>query len=270
MPGQDRCLRCGSVLEAGEAFVDVHPPRMAGWKRPFRSAVRRLRLLGIIPDITGRVCDETAVKSRELMIGLGLSVIPGLAQIVAVRFREIRWYLPGWLVAFTVGIFLYGSGMGLVLLGLAAGLHAWMAFAHTLHKLLDEIYEKLMGMALLIVAAAVLYWGIRTSVFADFVWGYTSLTIPRYNIETGDCLLARRSLSNNKTLPRGHLAMTRLQETGRERWEIMSNCMMTEIVGLPGERIQLADDIFSINGGSDCWRRVWQAGGVGLTGWGCC
>ncbi len=210
--------------------------------------VRRLRLLGIIPDVTGRVSDETAIRARELVVGLVLSIVPGLAQLVAGRFREIRWYLPGWLVAFTVGIFLYGSRMGYVLLGLAVGLHAWMAFAHTLHKLLDEIYEKLMGLVLLIVAVAFFYWGIRTFAFADFVWGYTSLTIPQYKIEPGDCLLARRSLANSKALPRGCLALTRLQETGRRGLDIMSNYMMAEVVGLPGEEIRLAGNIFHVNG----------------------
>jgi hypothetical protein len=59
------------------------------------------------------------------------SIIPGLAHLLQRRFREIRWYFIGWLLALVLGLFLYGTSIGLGLVGLAIGLHAWIAVQHS-------------------------------------------------------------------------------------------------------------------------------------------
>ena len=41
IPGQTRCIRCGSILEAGSAVIDIYPPRMPAWSKPSAPSMNR-------------------------------------------------------------------------------------------------------------------------------------------------------------------------------------------------------------------------------------
>jgi len=248
MPGESRCFKCGSVLSGQGVAVDVHPPRMDRWKGPFRAVPRWIRLRTRFGERL-RVPAFLRIMSGNAALGLVLSLIPGLAQAVSGRFREVRWFVFGWLLLLPAGIFFYGSGTGYLLLGIAVGLHGWIAFRHSLMKEHAEIGQRIFDFSMLLVVFGLLYFGVRSTLLGDFMFGYTNLTIPYQNIESGDMLLARRSLSGAEDLKRGGLVQSTLRMVGRGR-RVFSGGARTivQIVGLGGEKIEITDGAYVVDG----------------------
>jgi hypothetical protein len=187
------------------------------------------------------------IMSADAFLGLILSIIPGLAHYVDGRFREVRWFVLGWLLAVLAGIFFYGGGLGFLLLGLAVGLHGWIAFSYALSKEKDEPIERFRTLAMLLVAFGLLYWGVRAVAFRDFVFGLSNLTIPGQNIQVGDVLLARRSRANVDELLRGSLILGNFHllygnQVTQNTYEIMG-----QIIALPGEKIAITEGRFVVN-----------------------
>lgn len=254
MPGQSRCFKCGSVLDAKEAAVNVQPPRMAKWKKPFRLTVRRLRRLKKTNrslragrgDITWGTSPPGAVS------GLLLSIIPGLAHLAAGRFSRVRWYCLAWLILLVGAGYLFGSTWGFAMLGLAIGIHAWVAFNYSLNKNCTELSDKIGWLFAIIIALALLYWGVRRTVFADFIWAYTNLTIPSEKIETGDCLLARRTLADVNSIKNGSLVLVSVRTErnvgGRRQRDREVGRMIVQVIALPGQQVTITQDGFSVDG----------------------
>src|SRR5512146_3281178 len=98
IPGQTRCIRCGSILEAGSAVIDIYPPRMPAWSRPLRAArrwVRTQRVLSRMPATVQRGFDLVVSDS---LVGLLLSIVPGLPHLIKRRFREVRLLVLLWVI----------------------------------------------------------------------------------------------------------------------------------------------------------------------------
>ncbi len=249
IPGETRCLRCGSILEAKDVAVDVHPPRMAYWKKPERAALRWLRLHIALPEglTVPRVPAFLRIMSADAFLGLILSIIPGLAHYISGRFREIRWFVLGWFLALLAGIFFYGGGLGFLLLGLAVGLHGWIAFSYALSKERTEISGKIRDFAVVLVVFAIFYWGIRATAFRDFVFGLSNLAIPNQDVQVGDVLLARRSRAHGGNFPRGSLVFGRFPQIYGN--QVMPNryTVSGQIVALPGEKIEINGGRFVVN-----------------------
>lgn len=252
IPGQDRCLRCGSILEAAGRLVDVHPPRMAGWRGPVRGLVRWFRGHRAIPEgLPGKRIRRGLDRiASDALIGLIISVVPGLAHFVKGRFREVRLLVLVWAVLLSAGLFLYGSSVGSLLIGLAIGLHAWIAIQFGLIKVVTGFVERV-GLVLLVTAGlALLYWAAPRLVFRGYTGGYTALTIPEMRIESGDYLLVRRTEALQETLPRGTLVLIRPLRLRNYRTDLFNQqpLMIGQIVGLPGETVALADGLYSAGG----------------------
>jgi len=222
---------------------------MDRWKGPFRAVPRWIRLRTRFGERL-RVPAFLRIMSGNAALGLLLSLIPGLAQAVDGRFREVRWFVVGWLVLLPAGIFFYGSGAGFLLLGIAVGLHGWIAFRHSLMKEHAEIGQRMFDFSMLLVIFGLLYWGVRSTLFGDFVFGYTNLTIPYQSVESGDMLLARRSLSGAEDLKRGDFVQTSLGMVGRGRRIFSRGGARTivQIVGLGGEKVEITDKAYVIDG----------------------
>jgi len=183
--------------------------------------------------------------------GLFLSIIPGLAHLVHRRFREIRWYFIAWLIALSTGLFLYGTNIGLCFIGLAVGLHAWIAVQHSLLKQLKTLSERLGAVLVALVILALIYRFAPRLIVPDLTGGYTALTLPYQNVQRGDYLLAWRDEVSDHPLPRGSLVLARLTAVELRRQSRRASRggnMIVQIVGLPGETVQTRNDVFIIDG----------------------
>jgi hypothetical protein len=107
IPGQARCIRCGSILEAGSEVIQIYPPRMPVWRRPFRDAMRCFRAWRFVPERP-----PTAIRREFDRIasghfgGLILSVVPGLAHLLNGRFREVWLFVLLWFIVLGAGLLL--------------------------------------------------------------------------------------------------------------------------------------------------------------------
>jgi len=187
--------------------------------------------------------------SNSAFPGLILSIVPGLAHFIEGRFREVRWFVLGWLLALLGGIFFYGGTLGFSLLGLAVGLHGWVAFNHSLVREEAEPQKKGLDYMALLVVIGLLYWGIRGTAFRDFTFGYTNLTIPYQNIQSGDLLLARRSAVAGDVPSRGALAIGSFKQLYNNYGPASGRTyvMIGQIVALPGEKIEITGGQFLID-----------------------
>lgn len=252
IPGQDRCLKCGSILEVAGAVVEVHPPRMSAWKRPMRGILRWVRRRRAVPaEIpTGFIREKLGRIATDGLVGLVVGIIPGLAHVAKGRFREIRLILLLWAALLFLGLFLYGSGLGFVCIGLAIGLHAWIAIQFGLFKEIAGFIEKIVVVVTVVVVLTVLYWAIPRILLHGYTGGHTSLTIPQLNISAGDYLLVRRT-PRLRQFPRGTLVLIRPERFRNARTHMGlggQDWTVGQVVGCPEERIGIANTRFVVEG----------------------
>jgi len=252
IPGAKRCIKCGSALEIKPTAINVHPPRMSNWKKPFRNVLRWMRQGKIVPQQNIKLHFPLWMKGifSDSFLGLFLSIIPGLAHLVQNRFKEIRWYFLAWLILILSGLFLYGSAAGFICLGLAVGVHAGIALQYGIIKDLANVREKIVTVILVLIGLMFIYRFIPDILFPNLVGGYSTLTLPYHNVEAGDYLLARGGLDQDILLPRGslvliHPATLTSHGGGVTRSE---DAIIGEIVGLAGDELQITDSIFIVNG----------------------
>jgi hypothetical protein len=253
VPGESRCFKCGSILGGQNVPVDVHPPRMSKWQRPFRSTIRRLRLLNVLPEqgIYEWLPDWMKIMSGSAFLSLVLSIVPGLSHFTQRRFSQVRGYLAAWFVFLLTGMFLYGGFLGFLLIGLAVATHVWIALHAALFIEHQEMGRRVFDVVFLLFLYMFIYWGIRTFVFGEFVFANTALNIPSQNVQPGDCQLARRSLTQRGPFSRGTLVLIypTSERIGYRRGITVSSELMTvQIVGLPGEEVQIKGNRFVVNG----------------------
>jgi len=186
--------------------------------------------------------------SGNALAGILLSIVPGLAHFVEGRFREVRWWVTGWIVVLLVGVFFYGSGTGFLFLGFAVGIHSWIAFNHMLIREHNEARERFIDFGMLLVFFGLLYFGVRVTVLRDFVLGFSSRTIPYQNVQQGDIILARRSRARADFHKRGSFVLVTLREVGARRVWGVEGEMVAHVVAVGGETIEVTDGVFVVNG----------------------
>ncbi|MHC4159893.1 MAG: hypothetical protein ACYSSO_12525, partial [Planctomycetota bacterium] len=251
IPGQKTCIKCGSTLEIKSTAINVHPPRMSKWKRPFRDLQRLVR--------RGKVVPQESIKSHCLpwikevfsgsFSGLFLSVIPGLAHFIQNRFREIRWYFLAWSVLLISGLFLYGSVVGFICLGLAVGVHAGIAVQYGIIKDLASLREKIVTVVLVLLALTFIYRFIPRILVPNLTGGYSGLSVPHYRVEAGDYLLAWGGLDRGTLLARGSLVLTHpVTFTSHGRTTESTEEIIGQIVGLAGDHLEIQHGFFVVNG----------------------
>lgn len=252
IPGQKTCIKCGSALEIKPAAIDVHPLRMSKWKKPFRNLLRLMRKGKVVPRENIKLHCPPWIKGvfSDSILGLLLSVIPGLAHLLQNRFKEIRWYFLAWLILLLSGLFLYGSAAGFICLGLAIGIHVGIAVQYGIIKDLANLREKIITVILVLIALTFIYRFVPRMLFPNLTGGYSSLSIPYYKVEAGDYLLAWRGLAQDTLLPRGSLVLihpvTLTSHGGRvtrSEGEVIG-----QIVGLAGEQLEIQNGLFIVDG----------------------
>ncbi|MHC4160297.1 MAG: S26 family signal peptidase [Planctomycetota bacterium] len=187
----------------------------------------------------------------DSFLGLCLSIIPGLAHFIQNRFREIRWYFLAWLVLLLSGLFLYGSAAGFICLGLALGIHACIAVQYGIIKDLPNLREKIITVILVLLALALIYRFIPRILVPNLTGGYSSLSVPYYKVEAGDYLLAWRGLDQETLLARSSLVLiypVTVRSAGRVQITASRETIIGQIVGLPGEHLEIRKGFFVVNG----------------------
>jgi type IV secretory pathway protease TraF len=251
IPGQTRCLRCGSILEAGGAAIEIYPPRMAAWRKPFRDVMRWLRgrrLMSKMPAAVRRGCD---VVISDSLIGLVLNVVPGLPYLLKRRFREVRLLVLVWFILLCASVFFYHSPIGGLLIGLTLAVHAWIAVRYGIIKEIEGFTERVALVLIVIILLALLYWAVPRVVIRGFTGGYTSLTIPALNVSTGDYFLVRHVAGREEPLPRGTLVLIEppgIRNAHRDQRLNQGQRMIGQIVGLPGEAVRVERNAYVIGG----------------------
>lgn len=251
IPGQKTCIKCGSVLEIKPTSIDVHPPRMPKWEKPFRNLLRLIRRGRVVPRGNIRPLHSPWLRevSDDSFLGLFLSIIPGFAHFIQKRFGEVKWYFLAWLILLIAGLFLYGSIAGSICLGLAIGLHAGITVQYGIIKELAGLREKIFTVILVLFALTFIYRLTPKIIIPNLTGGYSSLSVPSYDIETGDYLLTWSGLDQKALLPRGSLVLIHpVTFTGYGRATVSKAKIIGQIVGLAGDYLEIQGDFFIVNG----------------------
>ncbi len=246
MPGRERCFKCGSILEP-TAVADIHPPRMPAWKGPFREIARLVRGSRGASEKprTPRARQVLSRAANDALLGVVLSVVPGLAHALNRRFKEIRLHVLVWAILLSLGVFLYGSPYGFVCVGLAIGLHVWIALKFGLLQEIGDLGTRIGAIFVVTMGLSALYWAVPRVVFWGYAAGYTALTIPDMNVKAGDYLLIRR-IGDVHPIPRGTLVLFR--PSGYNNGLAPGVRTVGQIIGLPGETVSLSNEVFRIGG----------------------
>ncbi len=249
IPGQTRCVRCGSILEADGHPIDVHPPRMPAWQKPFRDTVRRLRRCRVMPEKSPITWLGTGLGSvlSSTAAGLLLNVIPGLGYLLQGRFRSVCLLVLLWLILLSAGLFLYGGPVAIFLIGLAIGVHAWIAVQEDVFKRIPQLIERVGLVLLVVVGLVILYVTIARTFDIGIVGARTLLAVPALNVREGDYLLVHRLDETRAPFQRGTLVWVVLhQRLARGPRGRASPPTIGQVVGLPGESIAIRNKIYFV------------------------
>jgi hypothetical protein len=224
---------------------------MSKWKRPFRNLLRLIRRGKVVPQENLRLHSHPwfGEAFSDSFLGLFLSIIPGLAHFIQNRFREIRWYFLAWLVLLVSSLFLYGSAAGYICLGLAVGIHAYIAIQYGIIKEIAHLREKILTVILVLIALTFIYRFIPRILIPNLTGGYSSLSVPYYKVEAGDYLLAWGGLDQETLLTRSSLVLVYpVTFSSHGRTTEGKEKIIGQIVGLPGEYLEIQEGFFVVNG----------------------
>jgi hypothetical protein len=99
----------------------------------------------------------------------------------------------------------------------------------------------------MLIVLVFIYRAIPSLVLPDLTAGHTTLTIPYQEILPGDYLLARHSQAGREHIGRGSLVLTHLAQTRNQRSR-KGQEMIVQVVGLPGETLEITDNVFVVDG----------------------
>jgi hypothetical protein len=255
MPDETRCFRCGSVL-LQDKVLDVHPPRMSAWKKPWRNIFRFMRQRNALPENSIRFnVRGWLLKMIDDPYGsILISIIPGLSHYTRGRFREIRIFWFAWLAMLLSSIFFYGSSIGFYLLALAITVHAWIAVQLALIRQVTEFHKRIVAMLIIIAGLWFIYNAAGRVIFFDFLGSPAAFSLPAQNIQEGDYLLGRRSLAHRVSLKRGTLVIARLNTVrigGHDQVTTIGQSQIptvAQIVGLENEQVTIENNALIVNG----------------------
>jgi hypothetical protein len=256
MPGTTTCFSCGSILGNNQVAVDIHPPRAQKWRQASRRILWRIRTSRLKERSAARIRKDRIRSNKRVPFSdvgfLFLSVIPGLAHLVQRQGRSIRWCFAAWIVLLMAGIFFLWTAGGVLFIGLAVGVHAWiMADAAQLIVPDQKFWHRVAGLFCAGLCILGMYRATGSFLARDIVADFTSLTIPYQDIQSGDLLLCRRSLAQGAFLPRGSIVLVdattiRVGYRGAARRSGGRN-VIGQVIGFPHENVQIQNGVFRIN-----------------------
>ncbi|HAL44319.1 MAG: hypothetical protein A2Y12_15975 [Planctomycetes bacterium GWF2_42_9] len=248
MPGQKTCFKCGAVMEIDPNSISIYPARMAKWKKPVRAVARVLRRIGGYSEIKFTPPAWVSDYLDDSIPSLIMSVIPGLAHLFTGRFKEIRIYFLLWLIFLSTGLFFFGSPNGYILLALAVGMHTGIAVQYRFLKKLETVREKIAVTVVVLILFSLMYRYMPRLVVPNLDGGNIFFDIPARQIVNGDYFLSWRNI-DQKDLKRGDLIFVKpsVAYNYRQRMRQSTGQTICQIVGLPGEKLEILNGIFFVN-----------------------
>ena len=245
MPGLTVCVRCGAVLDASSP-VDVNPPR-AGRSKLFRPIGywlnRRLRyhVFDMAQAAPERYDVKLARERRDLVLAM-VSVVPGLGHLLKGELGRIKILWPVWAGVLLLGLVLYGSRMGGLLIGAAMAVHAWiLCDAGAFRKRIEQWYGRVL---VVLGAFALLLFGVyapmRYAVGRVVRTAYAPVAFAEEGIRARDLLLVWLRAYRDEAPRRGDLMLCNFR--GRDRipgagYVIGGGRSIVRLLGMPGDRI---------------------------------
>jgi hypothetical protein len=237
-------------MEIDPNSVSIYPDRMPKWKKPLRAMARTLRRVHDFGDIKFTPPAWISDYLDDSIPCLVLSIIPGLAHLFNGRFKEIRIYFLLWIIFLGAGLFFFGSQNGYIMLALAVGMHTGIAVQYRFLKKLETVREKIMITVIVLILFSLMYRYIPRLVVPNLDGGNIFFDIPAKHIANGDYFLSWRNI-DQKNIKRGDLVFVRPSRLYNHRpaWEDQpTGQAICQIVGLPGEKLEILNGNFFING----------------------
>ena len=240
IPGQTKCFSCGCILESEEDF-DPTPPRASAWKKINSRTTRIFRKVGLRFRFVPSGFIENLCWNE--LIAVGLSLVPGLPQVLQCRFKHMWWAIALWGFCLIGGLLLLGTDLGAVLIAVCISTHAFLISNSILLKL------KFWRQILLNLALTAIIASFYVHVMWHWVFGLSQVgagvVLPAQNITSNSRTLVRRV--GDRNWERGDLVVVPM-ETHTNHGVNRRHNGMGQIIGLPGETIQLKDNHFFCNG----------------------
>jgi signal peptidase I len=269
MPGLASCGRCGTSLSLATAVIDTTPPRASRTAKRVRKVVPT-RLFYQARDVaaearrvaTGSIVDDSHVPLPEPEV-LARLIVPGWAHIHAglgLRGQAFLWaYFP----LLLLGLLLWGTYTGSILLGLAFSVHASSALDILIRQGTVRFPRMLATAAVVSLVLAVLIYIPAGQVLMRLA-APVEFAIDTEIFKRFDVILVNRWAFVVSAPRRGDVVLYSPRNTGRlrpaglqlvnVRFAYAENELIDRLVGLPGDRVVWDGAKLTINGTTAAWK----------------
>lgn len=234
MPGSAACVSCGTPLGStgGAVATAVAPPRATPFQKSFRKV--RAAILG----------SPVVVEDRRPGAAVALlGILPGLPQAILGSRGAAIGFVAAWLTLMTAAAWFFGTALTPFLIGGAIGAHftsALQPWRASMNRL--PVRDRLL---VTIAAYAFLAGGVYYPLYRLAGTQVTPIAMNdiRRNdyLQEGDTILVWRA-SPGEIPARGSIAAFNVQQRFNQR------IVVDRLIGLPGDRIQWKDGVWSRNG----------------------
>ena len=176
MPGVAACGRCGSRLDLERAAIEVHPPRATARQKQLRRLFRLGPASARIRDAaraafdgTRGLLDRSEVTFPPAAVLLRC-IVPGWAQFYLGDVLLARCLVGAYVPLVFLGLVLFGSYPGAILVGIAVSIHASSVVAMLLRYGTSQPARMLVAMLVLVVLAV--------GVYGPALWAMTRVALP--------------------------------------------------------------------------------------------
>jgi signal peptidase I len=268
MPGLESCGRCGTSLRLGTAVIDVSPPRASKTAKRVRKVVPR-RLIYQARDIAGEarkavagsIENESHVPLPEPDV-LSRLIIPGWAHIHSGLGIRGRAFLGAYFPLLLLGLLLWGTYTGSILLGLAFSVHA-SSVLDILIRQGTVRFPRMMATAVLssMVLGALIYYPagqllmrvanpIEFSADTDLFKRFDVVLVNRWAFawrtpRRGDVVLFT---------PNGSALRAANYQFANVRFAYRENELIDRLIGLPGDKVVWDKGTLTVNRTAVTWK----------------
>jgi hypothetical protein len=264
MPGSEMCGRCGTSMLLATATINVHPPRAGRISRRMRRVLSPRGSMNRAAAVVERFKEalpgskqaENTLVVEPLLVRL---VVPGWSQLYSGEHLRGRIFLWTWIGLIGLGLILFGSVAGSLLLGLAVSVHS-SAGMDVIARYIDQptfVRRMIYTMAFFALIALAIYVPAQRAL-TYFAEPFTVMTAAG-DFETGDILLVSHAAFWRHEPEPGQLVYF---DAGQHR--IMGNHAYFDYAGYrfdrilagPGSKVSWHNGRLTVNGAPSALRPI--------------